>query len=117
MATKEFTVYRTHHGPVVRKVDGKWVSVKLMEEPLKALMQSYTRTKAKNLREYLEVMKLHTNSSNNTLFADAEGNFGYFHSNFIPGATTGSTTPSRSTAAIRRPTGARRCRLKKAPMW
>jgi acyl-homoserine-lactone acylase len=84
MATKEFTVYRTHHGPVVRKVDGKWVSVKLMEEPLKALMQSYTRTKAKNLREYLEVMKLHTNSSNNTLFADAEGNFGYFHSNFIP---------------------------------
>jgi acyl-homoserine-lactone acylase len=84
MATKEFTVYRTHHGPVVREVDGKWVSVKLMEEPLKALTQSFTRTKAKNLREYLEVMKLHTNSSNNTLFADAEGNFGYFHSNFIP---------------------------------
>jgi acyl-homoserine-lactone acylase len=84
MANKEFTVYRTHHGPVVREVDGKWVSVKLMEEPLKALTQSYTRTKAKNLKEYLEVMKLHTNSSNNTLFADAEGNFGYLHSNFIP---------------------------------
>jgi len=84
MANKAFTVYRTHHGPVVREVDGKWVSIKLMEEPLKALTQSYTRTKAKNLREYLEVMKLHTNSSNNTLFADAEGNFGYFHSNFIP---------------------------------
>src|SRR5262245_15247096 len=84
MANREFTVYRTHHGPVVREVGGKWVSVKLMEEPLKALTQSFTRTKAKNLREYLEVMKLHTNSSNNTLFADAEGNFGYFHSNFIP---------------------------------
>jgi len=55
-----------------------------MEEPLKALTQSYMRTRAKNLKEYLEVMKLHTNSSNNTLFADAEGNFGYLHSNFIP---------------------------------
>ena len=37
MAQKEFTVYRTHHGPVVREADGKWVSVRLMQEPLKAL--------------------------------------------------------------------------------
>ena len=29
-------------------------------------------------------MGLHTNSSNNTVFADAEGNIAYFHSNFIP---------------------------------
>src|SRR5690349_12667915 len=28
MAKKEFTVYRTHHGPIVREVDGKWVSVR-----------------------------------------------------------------------------------------
>ena len=26
MAEREFTVYRTHHGPIVREVDGKWVS-------------------------------------------------------------------------------------------
>jgi len=84
MAKKEFTVYRTHHGPVVRAVDDKWVSIRLMEEPLKALTQSYMRTRATNLKSYLEVMETHTNSSNNTLFADAEGNFGYFHSNFIP---------------------------------
>jgi len=24
MAKREFTVYRTHHGPVVREADGKW---------------------------------------------------------------------------------------------
>ncbi|MEO8679995.1 MAG: penicillin acylase family protein [Vicinamibacterales bacterium] len=84
MATKEFTVYRTHHGPVVRAIDDKWVSIRLMEEPLKALTQSYMRTRATNLKTYLEVMETHTNSSNNTLFADAEGNFGYLHSNFIP---------------------------------
>jgi acyl-homoserine-lactone acylase len=29
-------------------------------------------------------MELHTNSSNNTIFADADGDIAYFHSNFIP---------------------------------
>jgi acyl-homoserine-lactone acylase len=84
MARREFTVFRTHHGPVVRAEGGKWVSVRLMEEPVKALTQSYSRTKAKNLAEFKQTMELHTNSSNNTLFADAEGNIAYFHSNFIP---------------------------------
>jgi acyl-homoserine-lactone acylase len=84
MASRTFTVYRTHHGPVVRAVDGRWVSVSLMEEPMRALMQSYARTKAANLDEFLAVMESHTNSSNNTLFADAEGNVAYLHSNFVP---------------------------------
>jgi acyl-homoserine-lactone acylase len=84
MAEREFTVYRTHHGPIVREVDGRWVSVALMEEPLKALTQSYTRTKAANYDAFQETMELHTNSSNNTIFADAEGNIAYFHSNFVP---------------------------------
>jgi acyl-homoserine-lactone acylase len=84
MAQKDFTIYRTHHGPVVREADGKWVSVRLMQEPLKALTQSYTRTKAKNYRAFRETMDLHTNSSNNTIYADADGTIAYFHSNFIP---------------------------------
>ncbi|HEY1913131.1 MAG TPA: penicillin acylase family protein, partial [Vicinamibacterales bacterium] len=84
MAQKEFTVFRTHHGPVVREADGKWVSIRLMEEPLKALQQSYLRTKAKDYKSYIESMELHTNSSNNTIFADAAGDIAYFHSNFIP---------------------------------
>jgi len=84
MAQKEFTVYRTHHGPIVREADGKWVSVRLMQEPLKALTQSYTRTKATSYKAFKETMELHTNSSNNTIFADADGDIAYFHSNFIP---------------------------------
>src|SRR6185503_14295746 len=32
---------------------------------------------------FKETMELHTNSSNNTIFADAEGHIAYFHSNFI----------------------------------
>jgi acyl-homoserine-lactone acylase len=84
MAKREFTVYRTHHGPIVRALDGKWVAVRLMEEPLKALMQSYSRTKARDYKSFRETMELHTNSSNNTVFADASGNIAYFHANFIP---------------------------------
>lgn len=84
MDERTFTVYRTHHGPVVREIDGRWVTVSLMENPQEALIQSYRRTKAENLDEFLELMELHTNSSNNTVFADAEGNIAYLHSNFIP---------------------------------
>jgi acyl-homoserine lactone acylase PvdQ len=84
MATKTFTVYRTHHGPIVRSRDGKWVSVRLMQEPLKALIQSYSRTKARSYKAFRDTMELHTNSSNNTIFADADGTIAYFHSNFIP---------------------------------
>ena len=84
MARKEFTVYRTHHGPIVREADGRWISVKLMQEPLKALTQSYLRTKARGLADFRRTMDLHTNSSNNTIYADADGNIAYFHANFVP---------------------------------
>ena len=84
MAEKKFTVYGTQHGPIVREVDGKWVSVRLMEEHVKALTQSYTRTKANDYKSFRLTMELHTNSSNNTIFADADGDIAYFHGNFIP---------------------------------
>jgi acyl-homoserine-lactone acylase len=84
MAKKEFTIYRTHHGPIVREANGKWVAVRLMQEPLKALTQSYSRTKARSYDEFRKSMELHTNSSNNTIYADADGTIAYFHSNFIP---------------------------------
>src|SRR6266540_3332221 len=84
MARRAFTVYRTHHGPIVRKVGDQWVSVRLMQEPLKALTQSYSRTKARDYQAFRRIMELHTNSSNNTVFADADGDIAYFHANFIP---------------------------------
>ncbi|MBO0910682.1 MAG: acylase [Acidobacteria bacterium] len=84
MAQRKFTVYRTHHGPVVRGADGKWVSIRLMQEPVKQLIQSFTRAKARDYRSYLRAMELKANSSNNTIFADADGDIAYFHGNFIP---------------------------------
>jgi acyl-homoserine lactone acylase PvdQ len=86
MAERTITVYRTHHGPVIRKTaeGGQWVSVALMNKPIEALTQSYTRTKAKNMKEFKQVMELHANSSNNTIYADADGNIAYFHANYVP---------------------------------
>ncbi len=84
MAKKEFTVYRTHHGPIIRAQDGRWVSFRIMQEPVKALTQSFTRTRARNYKEFRKSMDLHTNSSNNTIFADADGDIAYFHANFVP---------------------------------
>lgn len=84
MAEKTFTVYRTKHGPVVRSLNDKWVSIRLMQEPVTALTQSYSRTKAKDYKSFKRIMGLHTNSSNNTVYADADGNIAYFHGNFIP---------------------------------
>jgi acyl-homoserine-lactone acylase len=84
MAKKEFTVYYTQHGPIVREANGKWVAFRIMQEPLKALIQSYSRTKTKDYKSYRETMELHANSSNNTIFADGSGNIAYFHGNYIP---------------------------------
>ncbi|MEX0893057.1 MAG: penicillin acylase family protein [Gemmatimonadota bacterium] len=84
MAERSFTVYHTHRGPVVGREGERWLSVSLMWQPVEALIQSYARTKAADLDAYLEIMELHTNSSNNTLYADAAGNIAYLHSNYIP---------------------------------
>jgi len=81
---KEFTGRFTHHGPVIGKQNEKWISIALMVEPLKALTQSYQRTKAKGYADYNKVMELKANSSNNTVFADRDGNIAYWHGNFIP---------------------------------
>ena len=85
MGERTFTVYRTQHGPIIRATaDGKWVSIRLMQEPTKALTQSFTRTKSTDYKSFKQTMELHTNSSNNTIFADSSGNIAYFHGNFIP---------------------------------
>jgi acyl-homoserine-lactone acylase len=84
MADTTFTAYFTRHGPIVRKAGERWVSTSLMQEPAKALIQSYTRMKARDYVEFRKIMELHTNSSNNTVFADASGDIAYFHANWIP---------------------------------
>ncbi len=81
---KTFPIYRTHHGPVTHMLDDAWVSTALMWEPTKALEQSFTRTKLNGHDEFRDMMNIRTNSSNNTVYADAQGNIAYYHGNFIP---------------------------------
>ncbi|HJT52346.1 MAG TPA: penicillin acylase family protein [Candidatus Angelobacter sp.] len=88
MAQKKFTAYFTHHGPIIREENGKWVSIRLMQEPIKALEQSFLRTKATDYKSYLKTMDLRANSSNNTIFADADGDIAYYQANFIPRRST-----------------------------
>jgi acyl-homoserine-lactone acylase len=84
LQTKTITTYATHHGPVMAKRDGRWVSVKAVNRSLNGLVQSWQRTKAKGFADYKNVMALNANTSNNTVYADAEGNIAYWHGNFIP---------------------------------
>lgn len=81
---KKIVAFYSHHGPVIREENGKWIAISLMVERVKALTQSYTRTKTKNHQEFRSTMDLKTNSSNNTVYADRDGNIAYYHGNFIP---------------------------------
>jgi acyl-homoserine-lactone acylase len=82
--TREVTAMFSHHGPVIREENGKWVTVSLMVEHEKALTQSFMRTRAGSYEEFSKVMELRTNSSNNTVYADSFGNISYWHGNFMP---------------------------------
>lgn len=84
MATRSFDARFTHHGPVVRAADGKWIAIALMNKPLEALQQSWLRTKASDYASYMKVAELKANSSNNTIFADDKGEIAYMHPQFIP---------------------------------
>jgi acyl-homoserine-lactone acylase len=84
LAKKTFTTYRTHHGPIVRAADGKWIAFAMMYKPVEALQQSFLRTKAVDYAGFLKVAELKANSSNNTLFADDKGEVAYLHPQFIP---------------------------------
>ncbi|GGD52730.1 acylase [Muriicola marianensis] len=81
---KTLPYYRTHHGPVTHMEGDRVVATAMMWDPVKALEQSYIRTKQSGYEGFRKMMDIRTNSSNNTVYADAEGNIAYFHGNFIP---------------------------------
>ena len=81
---RSFTTYRTHHGPIVRSEGGRWIALALMHRPVEALQQSWLRTKARDLAGYMRVAALRANSSNATIYADADGRIAYLHPQFVP---------------------------------
>jgi acyl-homoserine lactone acylase PvdQ len=81
---RRFTLYRTHHGPITHELAGRWVATRINWDPVRALTQSYTRTKQQGYAGFRDMMNIRSNSSNNTVFADSDGNIAYFHGNFVP---------------------------------
>ncbi len=84
LKTKTFDALFTGHGPIMAKRNGEYISVKSDNRDIKGLEQSWLRTKAKSFADYKKVMDMLANASNNTVYADAEGNIAYWHGNFIP---------------------------------
>jgi acyl-homoserine-lactone acylase len=84
MGSRSFTVYHSHHGPIIRAENGKWIAIKLLQVPVQALAQSYLRTKTTDYASFRKTQDMRTDTSNNTVYADADGTIAYFHGNFIP---------------------------------
>jgi acyl-homoserine-lactone acylase len=84
LQSRSFTTYRSHHGPIIRAENGKWIAVALMHRPVAALEQSFLRTKTTDLASYLKVASRRANSSNATLFASSKGEIAYLHPQFVP---------------------------------
>ncbi len=85
LAAQSFTTYRSHHGPIVRSGNGRWIAFAMMDKPIEALQQSFLRTKAADLKTFLAIAgRFKANSSNNTLFADDRGEIAYLHPQFVP---------------------------------
>ena len=84
LVNKKFKTYFTHHGPIMAKREGKWISLKSNNRSMNSLGQSWKRTKSKSFADYKKAMDLKANTSNNTVYADNKGNIAYWHGNYIP---------------------------------
>ncbi|HEV2480554.1 MAG TPA: penicillin acylase family protein [Puia sp.] len=76
--------YYTHHGPVMASRAGKWLSLKEYNRSLNALEEAWQITKANTFDEYKQAMDIRANTTNNTVYADDQGNIAYWHGNFMP---------------------------------
>jgi acyl-homoserine-lactone acylase len=88
LLSRKFTVYRSHHGPIIRAENGRWIAIKLLQDPVRALSQSYLRIKTVDYASFRKIQDMRTDTSNNTVYADANGTIAYFHGNFIPKRNT-----------------------------
>ncbi len=84
ISSKTITAFFTHHGPIMTKRNGQWISLRADNRLMAGLIQCWQRTKAKSFSDFKKTLDLKGNISNNTVYADAEGNIAYWHGNRIP---------------------------------
>ncbi|MGE5109003.1 MAG: penicillin acylase family protein [Sphingobacteriales bacterium] len=95
--TKTINALFTNHGPIMAKRNarpddpvgrGQVLSVRADNRIMNGLIQCWQRTKATSFEEFKKTLDLKGNISNNTVYADAEGNIAYWHGNRIPARDT-----------------------------
>jgi acyl-homoserine-lactone acylase len=69
---------------VMASRDGKWLSLKEYNRSLNALQEAWLITKAGSFDDYKKAMDIRANTTNNTVYADDQGNIAYWHGNFMP---------------------------------
>jgi acyl-homoserine lactone acylase PvdQ len=84
LSTRIIPAFFTGHGPVMASRNGEWISMKANNRDMKGLIQSWLRIKTTSFTEFKKVLEIRANTSNNTVYADGEGNIAYWHGNFIP---------------------------------
>ena len=82
--THVFNALYTHHGPIMAKRNGLYLSVKADNRIMNGLIQCWLRNKTNSFADFKKTLALKGNISNNTVYADAEGNIAYWHGNRIP---------------------------------
>jgi acyl-homoserine-lactone acylase len=83
--SKEFSFYKTHHGPLISSQEGKLLSVKMAKyETPGWLSQWYWMTKAQNLQEFKKAVSVLEVQFGNYTYADIDGNIMYVYNAAIP---------------------------------
>ncbi|WP_462219650.1 penicillin acylase family protein [Ferruginibacter sp.] len=82
--TKNITALYTHHGPVMANRNGQILSLRADNRIMNGLIQCWQRNKATSFIAFKKTLDLKGNISNNTVYADAQGNIAYWHGNRIP---------------------------------
>jgi penicillin amidase len=85
LTERKFTFRKTHHGPIVAKRNGKWLSVRMAQfEEGGQVDEWYAMTKSHNLDEFKKAMSAVAIPMFNAVYADREGNIFYVYNGAVP---------------------------------
>ena len=84
LLSKTFTVFRTHHGPVVAVRDKKWITLKSTDANIELLGLHWQKMKSKSFEEFQSTIGKRVMVGNNIIYADRKGNIAYWHGNYVP---------------------------------
>ncbi len=86
MESNEYTFRKTHHGPIVKKLDDKRYVSAMVAKLYDAVLsrQSIKMLRAKNLTEFKAAMGMLEMPLFNTIYADVDGNIWYLYNGIVP---------------------------------